>query len=217
MDGGPPGITAQAITAQAPVLLVTDLFDGDLCRRLIDFWNVAERFTGVVSGTSGDIHSVVDSVKRRLDAAIPNSHPAAQEIADIVGRRIAPEIKKAFQFSVTRMETLRIGCYDSADSGFFGAHRDNTTPFTAHRRFAMSVNLNTGEYEGGALRFPEYGPMVYAPPAGGAVVFSCSLLHEALPVTAGRRFGLFTFFHSDNEKIDPAMMARGSGFPAPRG
>jgi predicted 2-oxoglutarate/Fe(II)-dependent dioxygenase YbiX len=26
------------------------------------------------------------------------------------------------------------------------------------------------------------------------VIFSCTLLHEALPVTQGQRFGLFTFF-----------------------
>jgi len=52
---------------------------------------------------------------------------------------------------------MRIGCYDSADGGYFRAHRDNTTPYTAHRQFAMSVNLNTGEYEGGDVHFPEYG------------------------------------------------------------
>jgi len=28
-------------------------------------------------------------------------------------------------------------------------------------------------------------------------VFSCSLLHEALLVTSGRRFGLFGFFYDD--------------------
>ena len=47
----------------------------------------------------------------------------------------------------------------------------------------MTLNLNTGGYEGGALWFPEFGRQLYAPEAGGAVVFSCSLLHEALPVT----------------------------------
>lgn len=205
------------IAAQAPVLLVPDVFDRDLCRRLIDFWNVNERFAGAVSGTRGGVHSVVDSVKRRVDAAISARQPIAQEIAEIVTRRITPEIKKAFQFSVMRMETLRVGCYDSAGGGFFKAHRDNTTPYTAHRRFAMSVNLNTGEYEGGELRFPEYGPMLYAPAIGGAVVFSCSLLHEALPVVAGRRFGLFTFFHSGDEIAGRAAPAPGAGFPAPGG
>ena len=57
----------------------------------------------------------------------------------------------------------------------------------------MSLNLND-DYEGGLLRFPEFPGPVYRPAAGDAVVFSCTLLHEATPVTAGRRFGLFGFF-----------------------
>ena len=53
-----------------------------------------------------------------------------------------------------------------------------------HRRFAVSLNLNTGDYEGGCLRFPEFGPHLYVAPAGGAVVFSCSLLHEEATAVA---------------------------------
>ena len=185
------------ITAHAPVLLIPELFDRDYCRRLIEFWGASDRFTGGVSGTRGGASGIVEDVKRRLDAVVPDGHPAAREIATLVLQRVTPVIKMAFQFSVTRMEKPRIGCYDSAEAGFFKAHRDNTTPHTAYRHFAMSVNLNTGEYEGGQLRFPEYDAC-YAPDVGSAVVFSCSLLHEALPVTAGRRFGLFTFFGGDN-------------------
>jgi predicted 2-oxoglutarate/Fe(II)-dependent dioxygenase YbiX len=46
--------------------------------------------------------------------------------------------------------------------------------------------------------FPEYGDYRYKPPAGAAVVFACSLLHEALPVTRGQRFALLSFL------LDPA-------------
>ena len=46
----------------------------------------------------------------------------------------------------------------------------------------MSLNLNTGDYEGGKLWFPEYGRQVYEIGRGGAALFSCSILHEALPV-----------------------------------
>jgi predicted 2-oxoglutarate/Fe(II)-dependent dioxygenase YbiX len=109
-----------------------------------------------------------------------------------------PEIHKAFQFSATRIERYIVACYASSDSGHFRAHRDNTTKGTAHRRFAVSLNLNTGEYEGGLLRFPEFGQQLYAPPAGGAVVFSCSLLHEATPVTAGYRYVFLPFLYDDD-------------------
>ena len=64
---------------------------------------------------------------------------------------------------------------------------------------AMTLNLNTEAYDGGHLRFPEYGSTLYRPDTGEAVIFSCSLLHEAMPVTQGRRFALLTFFYGDAE------------------
>ena len=63
---------------------------------------------------------------------------------------------------------------------------------------ALTLNLNSDEYDGGELMFPEYGDYRHKPPAGAAVVFSCSLLHEALPVTRGQRFALLSFL------LDPA-------------
>src|SRR3546814_2237622 len=47
-----------------------------------------------------------------------------------------------------------------------------------HRAFAVSLNLNSEEYEDGQLTFPEYGSAMYTPETGAAVVFSCSLLNE---------------------------------------
>lgn len=73
----------------------------------------------------------------------------------------------------------------------------NTTKGTAHRRFAVSLVLNAESFEGGFLRFPEFGRQLYAPPTGGAVVFSCSLLHEATPVTRGTRFVFLPFLYDD--------------------
>lgn len=57
------------------------------------------------------------------------------------------------------------------------------------------MNLNTGEFEGGDLRFPEFDGAPHRPGCGDAVVFSASLLHEVTPVTAGRRYALLTFLH----------------------
>ena len=72
--------------------------------------------------------------------------------------------------------------------------------------FALSINLNTDEYDGGDLRFPEYGPHLYRPELGAALVFSCSLIHEALPVTRGRRFVLLNFMRD----VRPPGAARSS-------
>src|SRR5204863_501301 len=88
---------------------------------------------------------------------------------------------------VTRTERLLVSCYDAGDGGVFHPHRDNTTQGTAHRRFACSINLNA-DFEGGDLRFAEYGPATYRPPPGGAVVFSCALMHEATQDARGMRW-----------------------------
>ena len=95
------------------------------------------------------------------------------------------------------MERYIVACYAAERGGHFRAHRDNTTKGTAHRRFAVTINLNADAFQGGELRFPEFGARAYRAPTGGAVVFSCSLLHEVLPVTAGRRFAFLPFLYDE--------------------
>jgi len=97
------------------------------------------------------------------------------------------------------MERYLVACYDAEQLGFFVAHRDNTTTGTAHRRFACTLNLNAEDYDGGELRFPEFGSRTYRAPTGGAVVFSCSLLHEAMPVTRGKRYAFLPFFYDEGK------------------
>ena len=130
----------------------------------------------------------------------PEDSAESRELVAVIARRLLPEVLKALGFRVSRMESFRVGCYDAGDRGHFAPHRDNTTPLTEHRRFALTLNLNAGDYEGGYLRLPEYGPQLYAPPPGGAVVFSCSLLHLATPVQKGRRFVVVGFFWGEEEQ-----------------
>ncbi len=59
------------------------------------------------------------------------------------------------------------------------------------------MNLNSDQYEGGELMFPEYGRTMFKPPVGGAAVFSCSLLHQAMPVTKGKRYAFLPFLYDD--------------------
>jgi hypothetical protein len=108
--------------------------------------------------------------------------------------RILPEIFKAFQYRVTTCETLRVARYTGHRGGRTHGHRDNNPP-TLYRRFAMSINLNTEDFVGGELRFPEFGDQRYRPESGSAIVFSSSLLHEALHVTSGRRYVLLAFLY----------------------
>jgi len=144
----------------------------------------------------GKTVGVVDDFKKRRDATITDEALMGQ-IRGRISRRLLPEIQKALMFKVTRMERYIVARYDAEDGGYFRPHRDNTTKGTAHRQFACSINLNAEEFEGGDLRFPEFGRRTYRPPTGGAVIFSCALLHEATPVTRGTRFAFLPFFYDD--------------------
>ena len=190
----------QTVETQPPVLVVPNLLIEADCRRLIDYWRRGERYAGGVANDATGGNVPLHRIKVREDVAIPDRCPQGRELLALFRRRLFPEIDKAFGFPASRAETLRLGCYDSQAGGHFLAHRDDTSAFTAHRRFAMSLFLNSGEYEGGHLTFPEYGPQRFNPPRGSAVVFSCALLHRVTPVTAGRRFGLFGFFHGEAEE-----------------
>jgi predicted 2-oxoglutarate/Fe(II)-dependent dioxygenase YbiX/peroxiredoxin len=182
----------------APVLLVPRIFEPSLCEALIDFY---KRRGGEPSGfmveRDGKTQPASDpDVKRRADCIIDDEQlRTACQVR--IRRRLVPEIAKVFQFTATRMERYIVACYRGDEAGHFRPHRDNTTKGTAHRRFAVTLNLNSEAYSGGELRFPEFGSAAYTAPTGGAVVFSCSLLHEALPVTQGVRYAFLPFLYDD--------------------
>jgi hypothetical protein len=204
--------TPDTLRAQAPVHLVHDFLEPDLCRRLIDYWKAGEKKSDVVALSSAEKSRTLPDLKKRADVRVsdPDLKTALQER---LARRLAPEVFKVFNYKMSFFESLRVGCYDSETGGYFRRHRDNMTPQTAGRRFAVSINLNTGDYEGGQVRFPEYSRALYDPEVGSALVFSCSLLHEALPVTAGRRFAVFTFAFEPPAQGQPTQGQSGQGQP----
>ncbi len=179
----------------APVLIAPRIFEPELCRRLIDVYEAqGGEVSGVMREIDGRTVPVLDNSKRRRDAPIEDPDLRVL-LRHRLESRLLPEMRKAFQFEATRLERYIVACYDAEEGGWFNPHRDNTTKGTAHRRFACSINLNAEGFEGGDLRFPEYGSRLYRPPTGGAVVFSCSLLHQATPVTRGRRYAFLPFFY----------------------
>ncbi len=190
-------------TPHAPVLVIENVLEPDLCQRLMDYWDSGTKSKDAVAGADGV--RADRSAKRRSDVMITDK-ALFEEIRERIGNRVIGEIHRAFGVGITNFEPFRIGCYDAAEQGEFKRHRDNTSPVTRHRQFALTLNLNTGDYEGGALWFPEYGRQRFQPPAGGAVVFNCNLLHEALPVTKGRRFGMFAFlFDQAHARLEQEM------------
>ncbi len=187
------------VPLHAPVLIVPRVFEPAFCRTLIDYYDANG---GKPSGTTrendaGKTYTALDpAFKRREDCQIEDAS-LRQNAMQRVFWRLLPLIERAFMWRATRMERYIVAQYDGDSGGFFRPHRDNTTKGTAHRRFAVTINLNAEDYDGGDLRFPEFGARTYRAPTGGAVVFGCALLHEATPVTRGKRYAFLPFLYDD--------------------
>lgn len=193
----PPPARFAGVELQAPVLYLPRVFEPEVCRHLIGLY---ETHGGEESGFMREVDGRTVGIsdpghKRRKDYNI-NDKDLISSLQARFLRRVVPEIAKVHQFKVTRMERYIVSCYAAEDGGHFAAHRDNTTAGTAHRRFAVSVNLND-DFDGGEVSFPEYGPRSFKAPPGGAVVFSCSLLHKVSRVTRGRRYAFLPFLYDD--------------------
>jgi hypothetical protein len=180
-----------------PVLLVPDVLSSADCQQLVSVFDRRGRTfiapgPGIdYIGTDYKMRIPEHGRRDRVDHWIVDADTTTL-LHHRIEHRLLPEIAKAFQYRVTRWERLRIGCYEGERGGKLHGHRDNVEP-TPYRRFAMSINLNVDEFDGGELRFPEFGGHRYRPSNGTALVFSSSLLHEALHVTRGRRLVLLAF------------------------
>jgi predicted 2-oxoglutarate/Fe(II)-dependent dioxygenase YbiX len=192
-------VEPRVLLSQAPVLLVPRVLEPDVCEHLAEVWRTCgNEETGVEASEYGARTEVIrQELKRRRDHTVTDESLMGM-LVRVVGRAVLPEVQRAFSYAATRFEGFKIVRYDGGTGGFFRPHRDNLSPATAHRRFAMSLNLNDG-YEGGELHFPEYGPMRYRPAAGEALLFSCSLLHEVTAVTSGERFALLSFLFGEDD------------------
>ncbi len=197
-----PRPLAKTLQQQAPVLFIPRVFDAAFCEGLIGHFEETGGTPSGVAYVQGDqaAWKPDPSVKLRRDVYLQEG-PWLERVKDALLRRVLPEIHRCFNYAVTQHEVFKLIRYDAATGGYFRPHRDNESRDTRHRRFAMTLNLNTGAYEGGELHFPEFGPDLYAPERGGAALFSCSLLHEVKPVTRGSRYALLGFFFSDVETM----------------
>ena len=186
-----------AETQFAPVLTLPRILEPEFCATLMAYYRAGgATASGFARDEGGRTVQHIDTfLKRRSDVTIEDDGLLAA-IRSRLEERLFPMVKRALGWQAQHIERYLICRYGEEDLGFFSRHRDDATAGTAHRRFAVSLNLNDG-YEGGDLKFPEFGPRAYRPPAGGATVFCCSLLHEATPVTAGERFVFVPFLYDE--------------------
>jgi predicted 2-oxoglutarate/Fe(II)-dependent dioxygenase YbiX len=191
------GEPSRLCAATAPVLIVPNVAPPELCAALIAHFEASPHEAGVLASfADGAAYAKLDEAKkRRRDFEIAPGAPFYAEVLEVLSKRIVPEVRRAFRVDIANADRILLARYDDT-GGWFKRHRDDAAPHTSFREFAISLNLNTHEYEGGELKFPEYDDHRYSPPAGAAIVFSASLLHEAAPVTMGRRYVLLSFLGS---------------------
>jgi predicted 2-oxoglutarate/Fe(II)-dependent dioxygenase YbiX len=212
----PPPAHHSGSEGLAPVLITPRIFEPAFCDALIALYrDKGGETSGFMREVDGVTTLMVDDNHKRRSDVIVEDETLQKQIVARLRQRLVPQIVKAFNFEPTRIERYLVARYDAETGGFFRPHRDNTTRGTAHRRFAVSINLNA-DYDGGDLRFPEFGDRSYRPPPGGACVFSCSVLHEATPVTRGERFAFLPFLYDEAAAVireanlkylDPALTA----------
>jgi predicted 2-oxoglutarate/Fe(II)-dependent dioxygenase YbiX len=198
--------------SDAPVLLIPNVIEASLRRELITAWDEqGHEDSGYLRpNEDGSVTHVVNSGrKRRSDHFLADSDPLAAKVHSRIRDRVAPWIERAMHFKIGFAERYRIACYETETAGFFAPHRDFSEA-SAHRHFAMSIALNDG-YQGGALRFPEFGSREYVLSPGQAVVYSGSLLHEVTPMTDGRRFALVNFLTNEDGARKVAKYQRDHG------
>ena len=180
----------EAAFVAPPALVLPRIFEPELCDHLIGLWQTSHQEGSLSTGRE---HLYAPNKKRNLEHLIEDEE-TINRIRKTLGRRVLPEINKVFNYSDRLvMEGFIVLCYQVERGDFFDLHRDRYTP-QQPRRFALSLNLNEG-FEGGELCFPEYAGAKLKPPRGGGCIFSCSLLHKALPVSRGQRFVMTTFFN----------------------
>jgi len=214
--GALPSEAPVTLSRPAPVLVVSNLFDSALCTQLIEAFEDGYQTVGALASVGLDgraVNRVDEGKKHRRDVEIDPSSPLHAHVLDLLDRRLLPEIRRAFHAEIAHIDRVLIARYD-ASGGYFRRHRDNIAPHVAYRQFALSVNLNTQAYDGGELVFPEYSGHRYNPPAGAGIVFSGSLLHEALPIRRGQRYVLLTFLHDAAAEAGRQAYLASGGRPA---
>jgi predicted 2-oxoglutarate/Fe(II)-dependent dioxygenase YbiX/peroxiredoxin len=189
------------VSMSAPALIVPRVLNFELCDFLVQFYEQqGGEDSGFLVDVGGKTTTLVDyRLKRRNDLVV-----AAPELRELIGgqivRRLLPAVERYFQFQATRMDRYIVACYDSGIGGHFYRHRDNVNAGAQHRRFAVTINLNS-DYDGCDLLFPEFGRKVYRAPHGGALVFSCGALHQVTPITRGRRYAFLAFLYAEADAI----------------
>ena len=133
---------------------------------------------------------------------LPHDAPAARAIRSLVLAGVERNPLFLTAALPKKIFTPRINRY-GGDTPFYGAHVDNAIRFTADgERVRTDVSCTVflsdpDEYEGGELQVQDtYGSRGVKLPAGHAVLYPGTSIHQVSPVTRGSRLACFFWIES---------------------
>lgn len=150
----------------------------------------------------GAVTAGVQSAKAKHNMQVPEAHPVAQQLGDMVLRALGQSALFVAAALPLKVFPPLFNRYTGGQS--FGTHVDNAirqVPNSPHRvRTDLSATLflaGPDEYDGGELVVEDlYGMHSVKLPAGHMVLYPASSLHHVRPVTRGARVASFFWVQS---------------------
>ena len=183
----------------APVITVPDMLEPELCRRLIDLYEAdGGEDSGFMRDVGGKTRLLLDpkhKVRRDYMVEDAGAGAAAEPPADAPAGADDPP-RLPVQGDAGRAADRRL--LRGRRAAAISARTATTPPAAPPTAASRSPSISTPRIMRAATcASPNSAARTYRAPTGGAVVFSCSLLHEATPVTRGRRFAFLPFLYDE--------------------
>ena len=174
----------------APVLIIPNLLPNAWCDRVVVGWSgraKPARQDGLAASLSLGRSGAFPGLELTSPAQSPIEQPLGPELArplqGLIGRRLAPELQKAFSFGAFRFAGLAMACREAVVGEAQVIASPSPETGGDSRCFTLMIDITPhgeacDDHDGsvGGLVFPEYGPDIFWPRRGGAVIFASDLL-----------------------------------------
>jgi PKHD-type hydroxylase len=162
----------------------------------------ARQILETAAWVDGRVTAGHQSTRSKDNLQIPESHPAAQQLGDMILTALGQNPLFISAALPQRVFPPLFNRYERGQS--FGTHVDNAirqVTGTPHRiRTDLSATLffaQPDEYEGGGLVVEDtYGTHSVKLPAGDMILYPATSLHHVRPVTRGARLAAFFWIQS---------------------
>jgi len=174
--------------------VIIQLLSPERCAAILEELRDASGDAATVYGRGP--RDAVHLLTRKATRVIPSHATRAEIEAALMAAK--EQLSDHFGVALTTVEEPQFLRYQTGD--YFVAHQDGNTPLlfddTRHRRVSAIVFLSRpDDYSGGALVFHERTRRTAATCEQGTLLaFRSELTHEVMPLTAGERYTIATWY-----------------------